>query len=177
MRWLAVVVAVLGLALVGAGCGGDDEASGDAETTAIAETTDTDSTTDDMTTEDDDSDDMTTDDDLSGLASEDCIELATASAGLGQAFAAPGSQLEGAEAFEELADQVPEEIRDDWQVLADAYSEYADALGDVDLSAGETPDAGALQELQQALASIDQPAVAEASESIAAWARANCPTG
>lgn len=173
MRWLAVIVAVLGLALVGAGCGGDDDSSATGDTTEITDTT----TTEDTTTEDTTTEDDATDDDLSGLASEDCIELATASAGLGQAFAAPGTELEDSEAFAELADRVPDEIRDDWQVLADAYEAYADALGDVDLSAGETPDAETLQALQQALSSIDQQAVTTASQNISEWAQANCPSG
>ena len=172
MRWLAIVVAVLGLALVGAGCGGDDEAAADTET-VITEPTDTDGTTTDETT----TDETTDDDDFSGLASEDCVELATASAGLGQAFAAPGSDLESSEAFQELADRVPDEIRDDYQVLADAYSTYVEAIADLDLDIGETPSAETLQALQQALASIDQQAVTEASESIAAWAEENCPSG
>jgi hypothetical protein len=176
MRWLAIVVAVLGLALVGAGCGGDDDSSATGDTTEIVETTTEDTTTEDTTTEDATEDDAT-DDDLSGLASEDCIELATASAGLGQAFAAPGSELEAADAFEELADRVPDEIRDDWQVLADAYETYAEALGDVDLSGGGTPDAETLQALQQALSSIDQQAVADASRNVSEWAQANCPSG
>jgi hypothetical protein len=175
MRWLVIVVAVLGLALVGAGCGGDDEAAGDTET-VITEPTDTDGTTTDETT-DETTTDETDDDDFSGLASEDCVELATASAGLGQAFAAPGSDLESSESFQELADRVPDEIRDDYQVLAAAYSTYVEAIGDLDLDLGETPSAETLQALQQALASIDQQAVAEASESIAAWAEENCPGG
>jgi hypothetical protein len=171
VRWLAIVVAVLGLALVGVGCGGDDDSSASGDTTEITDTTTTDETiTEDTTTDDDD-------DDLSGLASEDCLELAAASAGLGQAFATPGSDFEGEDAFRELADDVPDEIRDDWQILADAYSDYAEALADIDLSAGETPDAETLQEIQQAIASIDQASVTEASNNIAAWAQQNCPSG
>jgi hypothetical protein len=166
---LAIVVAVLGLALVGVGCGGDDDSSASGDTTELTDTTTTDETTTEDTTTDDD--------DLSGLASEDCLELAAASAGLGQAFATPGSDFEGEDAFRELADDVPDEIRDDWQILADAYSDYAEALADIDLSAGETPDAETLQEIQQAIASIDQASVTEASNNIAAWAQQNCPSG
>jgi hypothetical protein len=175
MRWMTIVVAVLGLALVGAGCGGDEEAAEDTDTTGITITTGTDETTTDETT----TDETTTDDldDGSGLASGDCRELVDASSALGQAFAAPGSDVDESEAFDELADRVPDEIRDDYEVLADAYRSYADALQDIDIGAGETPSAEALQALQQALASVDQQAVTQATQNISTWVTANCPTG
>lgn len=117
--------------------------------------------------------------DLGALAAGDCRELVDASAALGEAFAAPapGSDLSQSEAFEELADRVPDEIRDDYEVLADAFSQYTDALKDVDVTAGETPSAETLQAIQQAIASIDPQEVTEASNNISAWVRANCSIG
>jgi hypothetical protein len=163
------MVVVLLLALAGASCGGDDdETAGDTDTVTLETTTD--ETTDETTT---DTDDTVGD----SLASEDCQELINASASLSQAFGSAGSDgdLDDVSAFfEEFADDAPEEIRADFQILADGYEAYAEALADVDLQAGETPDAEAVARLQEALTSIDQEEVAAASTRISAWANENC---
>ena len=78
------------------------------------------------------------------------------------------------EVFDEIADQVPEEIRDDYQVLADNFQELADALKGIDLASGETPSPEALAKLQELSASLDTPEVQQATENIEAWARENC---
>jgi hypothetical protein len=76
--------------------------------------------------------------------------------------------------FDEFAEEAPDEIREDFQVLADAYEAYAEAIEGIDLQSGQTPDAEALQQLQEALTSIDQEEVTAASERISAWANENC---
>jgi hypothetical protein len=179
MRWLriAAALAVLALALAVAGCGGgDDEASDDPET--VITDTFTDTTTDETTT-----DDETTDETDTGtstdfdFASEECQELVGASAALSQAFASIGSGddlSDESEAFQAFVDEVPEEIRDDVQVLADAFAEYADVLEGIDLQAGETPTQAQALELSQALSSIDQAEVTAASERLSAWSQENC---
>ena len=163
MRFVTIAV-VLVFALVGAGCGGDDEAS-DTTDTVI-----TDTTTEETTTEETD--------DLGDLASGECQELIAASSAFSQAIgsagAATGDLDDVSEVFDELADSAPEEIRADFEVLAEAYEAYADVLGDVDVEPGEVPDAEALAALQQAIASIDQADVAAASQRISTWATANC---
>jgi hypothetical protein len=168
MRWLAIAVAVLGLALVGAGCGGDDEEAASDDTT-VTITTETDTTDPGETTD-------TTTDTLGSFDfdDEDCRELADASSAVGQLFAAPGSELDESEAFEQFADRVPDEIRDDYQVLADAFAEYREALADLDIGQGETPSAEDVQAIVQALSSIDQPAVSAATQNISAWVTENC---
>lgn len=179
MRWLTiVVVALTSLALVGAGCGGDDEEASD--TTTL---TDTDTTTDDTTTDDTITDETTTDDgsDDFDLASGECAELVEAGTKLSEAFGAAGGtdgDLDDVSTFfDEFADSAPEEIRADFQILADAWDEYAEILPELQVEPGETPDPEALAKLQQALASIDQQEVAAASQRITAWAEANCPSG
>lgn len=168
MRWLSILV--LAVALVAAGCGGDDDSSSASDDTTIEETlgltedTTTDETTDDTT-------------DLSGvLEDEDCLALASAGSAFAQAFTGTSS-AEDAEAFQELADSVPDEIKADVQVLAEAFATYSEELQDIGLEAGATPTADQLQQLQAALASIDQAEVTAASERLGQWAQENCTSG
>jgi hypothetical protein len=168
MRWLAIVVAVLGLALVGAGCGGgDDEAAGD-DTTIVTETTDTDAleTTDDTTTDDAD---------LSAiLDDEDCLALASAGAAFAQAFSGTADSEESRAALDDLASKVPDEIKDDVQTLGQALAAYAEKLKDIGLEAGATPSPEQLQALNAAIASFDQQELTAASNRIEAWTQKNC---
>ena len=172
MRLLTIAV-VIALALVGAGCGGDDETSAEGDDVAIETTTD-DTTTDETTT-----DETTTDDDTGDFdfASGECRDLVDASAELSQAFGAAGQDGDlddVSELFDEFAENAPDEVRDDFATLAEAYESYADVFADIDVDPGETPDAEALARLQEALASIDQAEVTAASQRISDWAEQNC---
>jgi len=177
MRWLTIVVALSALLLVVAGCGGDDEAASDT-TTLSDTTTDDDTTTDETTTEDTTTDDSTTDDELGDLASGECADLVESGQKLSQALGAGNLTDEDFDDvsgfFDEFADSAPEEIRADFQVLAEAWEVYADVLPDLQVDPGETPDPEALAKLQQATASIDQEEFAAASERINAWTTENC---
>ncbi len=177
MRWILIVFAVLALAFAGAGCGGgdDDESAGD--TTTITDSIGTDETTDETTTEDETTTDDGTDTDLGDFASEDCEELVAASSAIGEALSGANTpdEVEAAsERFQQFADEVPEEIQDDVQVLADVYEEYIAVIADIDLEGGETPTVEQIQELTAALATIDQQAVTEASTNLSTWAQENC---
>lgn len=69
--------------------------------------------------------------------------------------------------FLTIVASVPDEIRDDLQVLDAAYFKYVDALAGVD-------PANLDRELQEKLtAEIDQQKVTQASQNIAAWVQAN----
>ena len=171
LRWLSVLV--VALALVAAGCGGgDDEAGGDS-TVTVTETTDTDTTTDETTTE-------TSDDDVdAGLdwASEDCQSLIQAYVGLSAAIAAAssGQDVSGdIEEFAEYVDKVPDEIRDDVEILAAAYGTFVDELTDLGFTPGEIPSADQLQALQDASESVSTSEVQAAGERLNAWTTANC---
>lgn len=80
-----------------------------------------------------------------------------------------------ADAMQAFADDAPDEIADDLEVLADAYREFDDALGDVDLS---DPNAFTDPEVQAALAEagevFNDPEVVEANENVTAFTEANC---
>ena len=173
MRWLTIVVAVLGLALVGAGCGGgDDEAAGD-DTTIVTETTDTDAT---ETTED-----TETDTDSTGIGdlTEDCLAAVGAFATLSQAVASAFTGAQGAdesaELFGEFAEKAPDEIQDDIQVIAEAYAAYVQELSDLDLKPGATPSTEQIEQLTAASEKLDTPEIRAASENFNSWATANCP--
>ena len=173
-----VVVALTALMLVGVGCGGDDEAASD--TITLSDTSTDETTTDDATTEETTTDEGTTNDtDLAGvLADEDCLALVAAVTTFSEAFADPsGSSDETSAAFEELAGKVPDEIEADVTLLAEAYTDYAAELQDIGIEAGQTPSAEQVQQLQAALASFNQPGVAEASQRLSAWSQTNCPSG
>jgi hypothetical protein len=180
MRWLtiAAAVAALALGLAATGCGGgDDEASDEPDTTLTETETDATSdetTTDEETTTDDGTD---TDADIPDFASEDCQELVNASSAIGEALSGantPDEVQEASDRFHEFAEQVPEEIQDDVQVLADVYDRYITVIADIDLQAGETPTAEQIGQLTAALQDIDQQAVTEASTNLSTWATENC---
>jgi hypothetical protein len=176
MRWFLIVLAALALAFAGAGCGGGDDESA-SDTTAITDSVSTEETTDETTTEEETSTDETTDTDLGDFASGDCQDLVNASSAIGEALSGANSPDEvqaASDRFHEFAENVPEEIQDDVQVLADVYDKYIAVIADIDLQPGETPSAEQIGQLTAALQDIDQQAVTEASTNLSTWATENC---
>lgn len=182
MRWLTIAVALAAFALIGAGCGGgDDDATGDTDT-VVATDTFGDETTDDTTTDETDTDETDTDTDGSGdFGSGDCADAVAAFTSLSQAVAAAGASGDDAEdsarAFQDFADDAPEEIRDDIRILGDAYVEYITVLSDLGIEAGETPSADQIQQITEASEALTTPEVTAASERFSTWASTNCPSG
>jgi hypothetical protein len=170
MRWLSILV--VAVALVAAGCGGgNDESAASTETTTEETTTTSDTTTSDETATDGSTD--TTD--LSGiLGDEDCLALASVGATMAQAFAGASGSTDNSAELENLASKVPDEIKADVQVLAQAFATYSAKLKDVGVEAGKTPTADQLQQLQAAIASLDQQELTAASQRIEAWSKKNC---
>jgi hypothetical protein len=172
-RKLAALL-VAALALVAAGCGGSsDEGSSDTATVAAEDTTTEATTTEDMTTTEETTSADTATDASSALTGK-CADLA----GLGSKLAAAmGGQDSGvadvSQLFDDLADQVPDEIKADWQVLAQNFQKIADALKGADLSSG-TPDAATLAKLQKLATTLDSKEVQQAAAHIEAWANKNC---
>lgn len=159
------MAAVLGLGLVACG-GGDDEAS------------------DPTTTEDGGSDSGTTGADLSDFTGE-CAAFAEAFAGAGAAIGSAfsgtgGDDLEQvAEYFSEVADRLPDEISDDFEVFAAAYADFASAMAeaDVDFNDPTSMDPDKLADLQAITEAFDSAEVQEASANIEAYMNANCNAG
>jgi hypothetical protein len=163
VRWLAVLV--LALALVAAGCGGGDDESAASDEPAVEETTSSEDTTEET------SDDTA---DLSGiLDDEDCLRLASVGAAFAQAITG-ASDEEAVEAFQNLVDEVPDEIKADVQVLADWFADYTAKVKDIGIETGQTPTAEQIQQLTAALADTNQEEVTAASERLGTWANENC---
>ena len=169
---MVIAASVAALLLVAAGCGGSDSEGGSTvtiETDATAAGTGAIDTTDATDTSDSDDD----------VSLEGCTKLTELSVkfseALGSATSGTGApDLEAtAKAYEEFADEVPEEIRDAFKTVAAAFATYAEVLGDIDLSGG-TADPETLQKLAEAAEKLDDTKLTAASAEIEAWAKANC---
>jgi hypothetical protein len=169
----AILIAALGaLLLTAAACGGDDdESAADTQAPAAATTDEADTTegeTEGAETE------AAEEPDFAGT--ENCKEFQELGAKVSAALGGTGADDADAtkELLNEFADDGPEEIRDDLRVIADAYSKIADALADLELEPGETPNAEDALKLQEIAGEIDQAELTEANTNITAWVSENC---
>ena len=170
-RLAALLIAAL--ALVAAGCGGssNNEASSDTTTTVATDaSTDTGMTTDTTATDTTAGSTGTTVPALSGK----CKDLAQLGTKFSQSVSGQGDLQGASKVIDELAGQVPAEIRPDFEIIAGYYKKIAVALKGVDVQSGKTPNAAALAKLQQVVASIDSAKVRVALAHIEAWAQKNC---
>jgi hypothetical protein len=154
-----------------AGCGGDDDssASGDTVATETTTTEETETTeTEDTETEETEDTETSASDDFA--STENCAEFAQIGARVSEAVSGTVDVDEIEAAFDELAAAAPDEIKPDFEVLADYMATVGDALAGVDLSSGQTPPADALAKL----AALDATAATTASTNIAAWVTENC---
>jgi hypothetical protein len=155
------------LLLTAAGCGGDDDDEGSAAETQVVAV---------EATESEESEESEEADALDFASAGNCQELV----GLGMKVATALSGTDTSdldttgEFLDEFADQAPEEIRADFEVIAKAYGKIAEVMGDVDFAAGETPDAEQLQELQELSNELNTAEVTAANENITAWVEENC---
>ncbi len=167
-RLAALLIAVV--ALVAAGCGGSDnnEASSDTVTAVATETTSMD------TTSTSDTSGTSTDSSVGNLSGE-CAQFAGVSTKIAESLSGQNANIEdAAKAFDEIASQVPDEIKDDYQVIAENFSKIAEALKGVDLTSGKAPSAEALAKLQEVSTSMDSAEVQQATKNIEAWVQQNC---
>ena len=118
------------------------------------------------------------------IADADCREYASSFAGVAtpnpndpESFA---NLVQIADSMEKIADKVPNEISDDFRVLAGAYRKFAEGLGTLDFSdpssfANVTPEE--LQKMEESLKSLDQEDVRAAAANIEKFVKENCPQG
>ena len=166
------------LALVAAGCGGgsSNESAGDTTETTVA--TETTTTTEETTSTDETtSTEETTSTDTGGnlALGGKCAEFAGISQKLSESLSGQTADLQQAsKIFDEIADQVPDEIKADYKIIAENFKKIAEALKGVDLTSGQAPSPEALAKLQKLAASMDSPKVRLATAHIEAWVRKNC---
>lgn len=118
------------------------------------------------------------------IADADCREYANSFAGVTtpdpndpESFA---NLVQISDSMEKIADKVPNEISDDFRVLAGAYRKFAEGLGTLDFSdpssfANVTPEE--LQKMEESLKSLDQEDVRAAAANIEKFVKENCPQG
>ena len=96
---------------------------------------------------------------------------------LGQAFAsaftgANGDVAKEAALLKQFADKTPDDIKPDFETLADALTKIAAALQGY--KPGSVPDPSVLAKLQALQGQLDQTKLAAAEQHISTWAAANC---
>ena len=157
-----------------AGCGGDDDGSASDDTvateTTTTETTETETTetTETEETEDTETTETSASDDFA--SAENCEEFAQIGARVSEAVSGTVDVDEIEAAFDELAAAAPDEIKPDFEVLADYMAKVGEALAGVDISGGKTPPPDALAKL----AALDATAATTASTNISTWVTENC---
>lgn len=159
-------------ALVLTGCGGDDDDGADAA--AGTET----GSEDDRDEADDSSEDV---DDIAGM-SEGCMQAFAAfsemagSAGFAGGSTDPDESLEQFQAFAQVA---PEEIRDDLELLGDAYARFVAVMVETgfDPRSGQAPDEETMAALTEAMEPLSSDEVRAASERVSAYFSSECDIG
>ena len=170
-----VAVAFGGLVLAAAGCGG-----GKSTTTTEGASAGTTTATTETTTEASTTTGTGTAEALGALlSSKNCRELVNSATSFSQALSGAGGTdvKKAADLMKEFADKTPADIRPDFEVLADAYAKYAEALKGVDLTSGKTPSPDVIARLQKLSSQIDQAKLTQASQHITAWIQKNCTNG
>jgi hypothetical protein len=170
----AIVLAAIGaLLLMAAGCGGgDDESAADTQAAAPATTESS------ATTEPAEPEASEESGELDFASSENCKELVELGAKTAAALSGTDPDAETTQnLLDAYAEEAPEEIRADFEVIADAYGKMAEALEDVQVSPGETPDAEATAKLQEIVSSLDTAELEQANTNITNWVNTNCKAG
>jgi hypothetical protein len=174
-RSLLAVFAVGALSLSLTACGGDDSDSLSSISDEAGDTAD-DAVVDDATDDsgDIDLDDLEDLDDLADMAGVDEICLGGAYLAAGMMGGLTGeTDTDATEYFEEYADQVPEEIRDDFGVVAEFWAKYSSILAEYDNDFSKLAmDEDAMAELE----ALSTPEVEAANENVSAWFDENCDT-
>jgi len=108
---------------------------------------------------------------LPGNLTEECQAVSMQFAGIfAQAFAPEADQSQFEQVFGDVEKSVPDELRDDVQVLAAAFSKYAQILKDSGNNMA-SPD------VAQALENLGTPEVQAASDNLQTYFDATCPQG
>jgi hypothetical protein len=173
-----ILVACL-VALLAVSCGG--ESGGEDTTTTQATEVETTTTTAAPEESEDDTGDVGSLGDLSTVCLEATTAMAEAassySTGLAEAFSGTldDEALQvAADQLQAMADAAPDEIRDDFRIIADALAAFYTAFGEIDYQAGATPTPEQAEQLAALAETFDNDAFDQASQNIEAWFEGNC---
>jgi hypothetical protein len=174
-----MLIAVLALGLLATACGGGDDGSADATTATAAPTT--------SAAPADDAGSGNDEPDLGDLFASRCPEAAAGVAaalsayttGIAGAFAGQvdEDELESSAAeLRRLAEDAPDELRDDLDVIASTLAEFYGAFAEIgfDPTSGEPPTPDQIERLTQLTEDFDDTAFQEAADNITAWFEDNC---
>jgi hypothetical protein len=167
------ITLTLVLVVAAAGCGGKKSSAPATTTTTTEETatTTTESTTTSAPT-------TTTSGTGSFATAANCKQLSDLGSQFSHAVTgAKGDIAKQAALFKALADKTPEEIRPDFETIADAYTKIAGDLKGVDLNSGKVPDAATLAKISKLGAEFGGAKFTQALKNIEAWATKNCTGG
>ena len=177
-RALALAATLAALALAVGGCGGGDDESSDGATTAAAAETTEPTTTEEETTEEETTEETTGA--ATGIADEDCIELASIGAKFSEALGATGQN-----ANFEATDGLPRAARR--QGAGRDQGRSRGALGGLGRGGsgaqGHRPlerratSAETLAKLQELGTKFNTPKLQQASKNLTAWSNEHCGTG
>ena len=178
---LVGITLTLVLVVAAAGCGGSKKSSAPPTTTTeetTTTTTEATTTTSSEATTTTSSPATTTSGTGSFATAANCKQLSDLGAQFSQAMTgAKGDIGKQAALFKALADKTPEEIRPDFETIANAYSQIAGDLKGVDLSSGKVPDAATLAKITKLGAEFSGPKFTQAIQNIEAWVTKNCNGG
>jgi hypothetical protein len=179
-RTLLAVLATGALFVPLAACGDDDGGSplsAGTDDNAADDSSGDDSSGDDSSGDDSSGDvDLPDADELEDLADlsgvdEVCLGAVFAASGLGALMSGGEGADEAQQYFDEARSNVPDEIKDDFDVLADFYAEFAALLADFDNDFSKLmsdPDA------QEKFAELESDELETASANLDAWFSENC---
>jgi hypothetical protein len=157
----AVLILILSVAFVGA-CGGGDDDDASSEPAASA---------------DSDSDGDAVGAFTASRCADEARRMAEAQAASLQAATGGTDTLEeAADAFDEMADAAPSEIRADMRILAEAYAAYVSIIADANFNpaSGQAPSAETMEKLQEAAEKFDNDEFKAASERVTKWFAEEC---
>jgi hypothetical protein len=174
-----VLVACL-VALLVVSCGGE----GEGEDTTTTQAADLETTTTTAASQEGDADETGDSGDLGDLSTV-CLEATQAmaeaassySTGLAEAFSGTldDEALQvAADQLQAMADAAPDEIKDDFMMIADAMAAFYEAFGEMGYEPGAAPTPEQAEQLAQLAETFDNDAFNEASLNIEAWFEENC---
>jgi hypothetical protein len=162
MRVRGTALLLVVLALAAAGCGGGKKSNAVADS-SVGTTSTTPTTTASGTTTS-----------ATSTKPKSCKELTSLANRVSAAFqnSNPKNIEKNAKLLKQFADQTPEEIRPDFELIASDVQDIADTIKGV--KNPSKPTAAERQRIQKAAASIDQTKLNAAIQHISAWSTKNC---